>query len=122
MRKPGIGGNFISGEDLHLLMGMSVGRRNQSNTSPRGVFVTTIMLVLIVCMALLLLSNQEGVSRRAAEVECAQRDLILLSEEIQNLSGQEESRASTLLEQERLARERLHWTAPGEFILRIKEH
>ncbi len=103
-------------------MGMSVGRNGCSNTSSRGVFITTIMLGLIVGMALILLSNQEGVSRRAAEVECAQRDLILLSEEIQTLSIQEENRASTLLEQERLARERLHWTAPGEYIIRIKEH
>ncbi len=84
--------------------------------------MTAIMLGVIVCMALILLSNQEGVRRRAAEVERAQRDLILLSEEIQDLSGQEESRASTLLEQERLVRERLHWTAPGEYIIRIKEH
>lgn len=102
-------------------MGMSQGRTISASSSPRGVFVTTVMLVIIVCMALILLSNQEGVRRRAAEVECAQRDLILLSEEIQNLSGQEESRASTLLEQERLVRERLHWTAPGEYILRLKD-
>lgn len=80
------------------------------------------MMVVIVCLAMLLYSNQDGVSRRAVEVEQAQRDLILLAEEIQHLSNQEERRASTLLEQERLARERLHWTAPGEFILRIKEH
>ena len=84
--------------------------------------MTGVMLTLIVCMAFILLSNQEGVRRRAAEVERAQRDLILLSEEIQGLSDQEESRASTLLEQERLVRERLHWTAPGEYILRIKDH
>jgi hypothetical protein len=102
-------------------MGKSQGRANRSSASPRGVFVTTVMLVGIVSMALLLLSNQKGVSRRAAEVESAQRDLILLSEELQHLSEQEDSRASTLIEQERLVRERLHWTAPGEFILRIKE-
>ncbi len=103
-------------------MGKSLGRSNPKSGSPRGVFMTTVMLTLIVCMALILLSNQEGVRRRAAEVERAQRDLILLAEEIQTLSEQEESRATTLLEQERLVRERLHWTAPGEYILRIKDH
>ena len=102
-------------------MGRSKGKNSGVSASPGRMFLTTLMVVVIVSMALLLLSNQEGVNRRAAEVERAQRDLIVLAEEIQHLSDQEEDRASTLLEQERLARERLHWTAPGEFIIRIKD-
>lgn len=98
-----------------------MGRRVEPTESSGGTWITGLMLILAVLIGGLLLSNQDGVNRRAAEVERVQRDLVSLAEEIQQLSEQEKSRASTLLEQERLARERLQWTKPGEYIIRINE-
>lgn len=84
-------------------------------------FLTGIMLLVIVGLAVTLFFHQAGVNSQAAGVEQAQRDLILLSEEIQHLAEQSKSRATTLLEHEKLTRERLQWTAPGEYIIRIKD-
>ncbi len=98
-----------------------MGRRAEPSESSGGTWVTGLMVILAVLIGGLLLSNQDGVNRRAAEVERVQRDLVSLAEESQLLSEQEKSRASTLFEQERLARERLHWTKPGEYIVRIKD-
>jgi cell division protein FtsB len=98
-----------------------MGRFGESQKSSGGAFITGGMIAAAVLLGLSLLSNQDEVNRRAAEVERVQRDLVLLSEEIKHLTDQERTRASTLLEQESLARERLEWTAPGEFIIKIKE-
>ncbi|KXK38885.1 MAG: hypothetical protein UZ16_OP3001000628 [Candidatus Hinthialibacteria bacterium OLB16] len=102
-------------------MGRKSGEYNQPTRSGGSFFLTGILLMAIVGLAVVLISNQAGVNRRAGEVERAQRDLILLSEEIQRLAEQSESRATTFLDHEKLARERLHWTAPGEYIIRIKD-
>jgi hypothetical protein len=103
------------------VVGMKMGKRGESPRSSGSLFVTALMIAAAVGVGGLLLSNQDEVTQRQSEVDRAQRDLVLLSEEIQHLNTQEETRASTLFEQEALVRERLQWTAPGEFIVRIKE-
>lgn len=98
-----------------------MGRVPNASRSGAGSFVTFVMVVAAVTLGGLLLSNQDEVKGRAAEVERVQRDLVGLSEEIQLLAEQEQTRGSTLFEQERLARDRFRWTAPGEYILQIHE-
>lgn len=72
-------------------------------------------------LAGVLLSNHQGVKERAAEVDRVQKDLVELAEDIQQLSRLEKERAFSTVEHERLARDRLHWTAPGEYIVRIAD-
>jgi hypothetical protein len=95
--------------------------RKDHHTTPssgwNGVYL--LMVGIIVLLAVLLLSNQKKVNHRAAEVESTQRNIVLIIDEIHQLAEQEQGRANTLLEQERLARERLHWTIPGEYILKV---
>jgi len=81
--------------------------------------ILSLMTLVAVGLGALLLSNHDGVKEIAAEVDRVERDLVRTVEDIHRLSGLERDRAFSRVEQERLARERLGWTAPGEYILRI---
>ena len=97
----------------------SMGKKRARAGSGADHFVLISMTLIAVGLGILLLSNHEGVKEIAAEVDRVERDLVRTAEEMHRLSGLEKDRAFSQVEQERLARERLGWTAPGEFILRV---
>jgi cell division protein FtsB len=97
-----------------------MGIRRESTGSSTEILILGLMTVVSVALGGLLLSNHEGVKQRAAEVDRVERDLVSLAEEIGQLSDLERNRAFNLVERERLARERLHWTAPGEYVIRVE--
>lgn len=90
-----------------------------SSTSEKGIVV--FMLGCMVVLGVLVLSNQEGVKQRATEVDRVQRDLIALCEEIHHLKQPKPDHQTLIKQNERLARERLHWTKPGEFVIRLED-
>jgi len=98
-----------------------MGFRKGSTDSSTEYFVLGLMILVSVALGGLLLSNQKGVKERAAEMDRVERDLVNLAEEIHQLSVLERDRAFDQVEGERLVRERLHWTAPGEYIIRLKD-
>ena len=100
-------------------MGRKMGRQRESTGSSTEILILGLMTAVSVALGGLLLSNQEGVKQRAGEVDRVERDLVGLAEEIGQLADLERNRAFNLVERERLARERLHWTAPGEYIIRV---
>ena len=96
-----------------------MGSRRERAGSGAEYFILSVMTLVAIGLGALLLSNHDGVKEIAAEVDRVERDLVQTVEDIHRLSGLERDRAFSQVEQERLARERLGWTAPGEFIVRV---
>lgn len=96
-----------------------MGRPRRAAGSSTEILILGVMISVSVALGGLLLSNHDGVKQRAAEVDRVERDLVNLAEEIGQLADLERNRAFNLVERERLARERLHWTAPGEYVIRV---
>ena len=98
-----------------------MGAKGRSGGSSGGSIILVVMTLISFLLGGLLFSNHEGVKQRAAEVDRVKRDMVDLAEEMRRLSELERNRAFSHVEQERLARERLHWTRPREFIIRVEE-
>ena len=95
--------------------------KGSRDRTPGEFLMTSILVAVVVCLAVPLIRNQEGVKQRAAEFDQVQKDIVQLAEEIQRHPETEKGRMGRPIEQERLARERLHWARPGDYIVRIRE-
>lgn len=84
-------------------------------------FVTVLMVLIALILGGVLLSNQDGVNGIATEVDRTERDLVDLSEGIAELSELKQRRTLDPVEHERMARERLHWTKAGEYLIKVQE-
>ena len=78
------------------------------------------MTCIFLSLGFLLLSNHDGVKNLTNEVARTEGDLVDLVRQIRDLSQDEMSPEEERFEAETLARERLHWTLPGEFVIRVE--
>jgi hypothetical protein len=97
-----------------------MGKRQPTGKSSLEIFSLSALTGLSVVLGFMLLSNHEGVKNLTHEVARTEEDLVELVRQIRTLSINEMTPEEEKLEAEKLARERLHWTAPGEFILQIE--
>ncbi len=96
-----------------------MGKKQPRAKSSLEIFFLSIMTCLSVGLGVLLLSNHEGVKNLTHEVARTEEDLVDLLRQIRGLSQDEMTSEEERLEAEKLARERLHWTAPGEFVIKV---
>lgn len=96
-----------------------MGKRSPKKRSSLEIFVLSVLTVCSLVLGFLLLSNHEGVKNLTYEVVRTEQDLVDLVRQIRDLSIDEATPEERRFETERLARERLHWTAAGEFIIRV---
>ncbi len=99
--------------------GLSMGKNQQRAKSSIEIFFLTVLTTLSIVLGFLLLSNHGGVKNLTHEVARTEEDMVDLVRQIRDFSVNEMTPQEEQFEAEKLARERLHWTAPGEFIIRI---
>ncbi|MCA9409566.1 MAG: hypothetical protein KC944_00055 [Candidatus Omnitrophica bacterium] len=93
-------------------------RQPRAKSSLELVFLSALTCVSL-ALGFLLLSNHDGVKNLNNEVARTEEDLIDLVRQIRDLSQDKMTPEEERLEAEKLARERLHWAAPGEFIIQV---
>ena len=96
-----------------------MGKKQPRDKSSLEIFSLSVLTCLSLVLGFMLLSNHEGVKNLTHEVAHTEEDLVDLVRQIRDLSIDEMSPEEERLEAEKLARERLHWTAPGEFVLQV---
>jgi len=99
--------------------GLFMGKSKRGSKSSFEVFFLSVLITLSIVLGFLLLSNHVGVKELTHEVARTEEDMVNLVRQIRELSLNEMSPEEERFEAEKLARERLHWTAPGEFVLRV---